>query len=370
MATELNFTFSRNDAGSIQVEFKNGNDAYDLEANGVIFSLGTFTVPMQIDDAANGLASLQITAATLATFAPGLYDSRITIAGSVPTLVPTYINSDQTNPDGATYNNSIIIDIDTSDICIANAGGGGGVPGVPGTDGKGWTAGDYDASTGVVTFSSDDGLGFSTGDLRGEQGEQGEQGEKGDDGDQGDQGDQGIQGDQGVPGTDGTSVTLEGSVQSVGNLPNGKDEGVLYIVLDTGDGYVSNGDNTWTNVGPIQGPPGEKGDDGDQGEQGDQGLPGQQGNPGLQGDAATIAVGSTTTLTPGSSATVANSGTDEDAVFDFGIPQGAAGQQGLKGDDGDPGADGPSVTIAAGTGAPPSGWLTTASTGDFFVRGG
>ena len=365
-----NFSFSRNDAGSIQAQFITDEGAYDLESNGVIFSLGTHTVAMTVTDAAQGLAALQITAETLAAFGPGLYDSRITIAGSVPTLVPTYINSDQTNPDGATYNNSIIINVDTSDLEIANAGGGGGVPGAPGTpgeDGLGWTSGSYDPLTGIVTFASDDGLGFVTDDLRGEQGEQGE---KGDDGDPGDPGDPGEKGDTGDQGPAGTSVTLEGSVQSVGNLPNGKDEGVLYIVLDTGDGYVSNGDNTWTNVGPIQGPPGEKGDDGDQGEQGDQGLPGQQGNPGLQGDAATIAVGATSTLAAGSSATVANSGTDEDAVFDFGIPQGAAGQQGLKGDDGDPGADGPSVTIAAGTGAPPSGWLTTASTGDFFVRGG
>ena len=55
----------------------------------------------------------------------------------------------------------------------------GGVDGVDGTngadgaDGKGWTAGSYDASTGVVTFDSDDGLGFSTGDLRGADGKDG-----------------------------------------------------------------------------------------------------------------------------------------------------------------------------------------------------
>ena len=58
----------------------------------------------------------------------------------------------------------------------------GGVDGVDGTngadgaDGKGWTAGSYDASTGVVTFDSDDGLGFSTGDLRGADGKDGADG--------------------------------------------------------------------------------------------------------------------------------------------------------------------------------------------------
>ena len=42
--------------------------------------------------------------------------------------------------------------------------------GLDGTDGSGWTGGSYDAGTGVVTFTSDDGLGFVTGDLRGADG--------------------------------------------------------------------------------------------------------------------------------------------------------------------------------------------------------
>lgn len=46
---------------------------------------------------------------------------------------------------------------------------------------------------------------------------------------------------------------------------------------------------------------------------------------GEPGDAATIAVGTVTTLAPGSAATVTNAGTPDVAVFDFGIPQGAAG---------------------------------------------
>lgn len=46
---------------------------------------------------------------------------------------------------------------------------------------------------------------------------------------------------------------------------------------------------------------------------------------GEKGDAATIAVGTVTTLPPGSPATVTNSGTSSDAVFDFGIPQGNPG---------------------------------------------
>lgn len=49
------------------------------------------------------------------------------------------------------------------------------------------------------------------------------------------------------------------------------------------------------------------------------------------GTAATIAAGTTTTLAPGSSATVSNSGTSSAAVFNFGIPQGTTGAQGIPG---------------------------------------
>lgn len=42
-----------------------------------------------------------------------------------------------------------------------------GIQGIQGDQGLGFTGGSYNASTGVVTFTSDDGLGFSTGDLRG-----------------------------------------------------------------------------------------------------------------------------------------------------------------------------------------------------------
>ena len=49
------------------------------------------------------------------------------------------------------------------------------------------------------------------------------------------------------------------------------------------------------------------------------------------GAAATITVGTTTTLAPGSSATVANAGTSSAAVFNFGIPTGATGATGPAG---------------------------------------
>lgn len=52
------------------------------------------------------------------------------------------------------------------------------------------------------------------------------------------------------------------------------------------------------------------------------------GLQGIQGEAATITIGTVTTLAAGSPATVANSGDPNDAVFDFGIPQGIKGDTG------------------------------------------
>ena len=67
-----------------------------------------------------------------------------------------------------------------------------------------------------------------------------------------------------------------------------------------------------TLIGNIKGP---------QGEQGAQGVQGEQG------DAATISVGSVTTVPYGQNASVTNSGTGQEAVLDFRIPQGRPGEQ-------------------------------------------
>ena len=70
---------------------------------------------------------------------------------------------------------------------------------------------------------------------------------------------------------------------------------------------------------------------------------------GEDGTAATIGIGSVTTLPAGSSATVVNSGTENAAVLDFGLPAGAQGEDG--------------ATISAGTGAP----STDGDTGDLYL---
>ena len=80
---------------------------------------------------------------------------------------------------------------------------------------------------------------------------------------------------------------------------------------------------------------GPQGIQGPQGEQGVAGPPGPEGPVGPQGPrgetALTFTVGTTTTLEPGSSANVINSGTDQDIVLDFEIPQGEQGKQGING---------------------------------------
>jgi hypothetical protein len=67
---------------------------------------------------------------------------------------------------------------------------------------------------------------------------------------------------------------------------------------------------------------------------------------GPPGQAATLSVGSTTTLAPGSLASVSNSGTSSAAVLNFAIPQGAQGLQGAQGTQGPAGS---AATVVAGS---------------------
>ena len=68
-----------------------------------------------------------------------------------------------------------------------------------------------------------------------------------------------------------------------------------------------------------------------------QGIQGPTGNTGAQGPSGTVQVGTVTTLDPGAQATVSNSGTSENAIFDFGIPRGEIGATGSTGPQGEPG---------------------------------
>ena len=62
-----------------------------------------------------------------------------------------------------------------------------------------------------------------------------------------------------------------------------------------------------------------------------QGEQGPTGPTGANGTAATIQVGNVTTLEPGENATVTNVGTENNAIFNFGIPKGEPGQDGSGG---------------------------------------
>ena len=58
------------------------------------------------------------------------------------------------------------------------------------------------------------------------------------------------------------------------------------------------------------------------------GGPGPQGPPGVPGAPATVQVGTVSTTAPGTPATVTNTGTAQNAVFDFTIPRGEPGEDG------------------------------------------
>jgi hypothetical protein len=85
---------------------------------------------------------------------------------------------------------------------------------------------------------------------------------------------------------------------------------------------------------------------------------GPAGPQGPAGPAATIAVGTTTTLPAGSSATVSNSGTSSAAVFNFAIPQ---GPQGVQGPQGPTGPDGGAAGFAAQAANSAANALTSAN---------
>jgi len=91
-----------------------------------------------------------------------------------------------------------------------------------GADGDGFTGGSYDGGTGVITFTSDDGLGFSTGDVRGADG----------------------------------ATWLTGSGVPASGLG---DDGDLYLDTATGD-YYTKAAGSWSLTGNLKGDKGDTGD--------------------------------------------------------------------------------------------------------------
>lgn len=115
--------------------------------------------------------------------------------------------------------------------------------------------------------------------------------------------------------------------------------------------------------GPA-GPAGAAGATGPQGPAGADGAAGPAGPvgpAGANGAAATVAVGTVTTIAPGTKATVTNSGSSTAAVFNFAIPQGWVGNQGPKGATGPQGPQGPPGSFTSITCT--SGFATDTATG-------
>lgn len=120
-----------------------------------------------------------------------------------------------------------------------------GLDGPEGATGDGFTGGSYNSGTGVVTFTSNDGLGFSTGDLRGADG---------------------VDGIDGTPGATGaTGAGFTGGAYNAGT-------GVVEFTSDDGLGF---------STGDLRGATGPQGIQGIQGEEGPVGPQGPigQGTP-------------------------------------------------------------------------------------------
>ena len=99
-----------------------------------------------------------------------------------------------------------------------------------------------------------------------------------------------------------------------------------------------------------KGDPGAKGDKGDpgapgaRGEKGEKGDPGRDGSPGATGATPRFTV-TAVTGEAGTAASVTQSGTAENPMVEFTIPQGMKGDTGEKGEKGEPGKDAPQEAV-------------------------
>ena len=140
-------------------------------------------------------------------------------------------------------------------------------------------------------------------------------------------GPEGTEGPQGVPGTngkDGVGITTITSGQSTVE----EDKTITPVTVQKSDGSSQSFKVEAKN-----------GIDGQNGQNGKDGVNGQNGQ---DGTTPNIQIGTVETLEPNEQATVTRTGTDEEPVFNFGIPK---GQQGEKGLDGTNGTDGKDATI-------------------------
>lgn len=106
----------------------------------------------------------------------------------------------------------------------------------------------------------------------------------------------------------------DGATWLFGNVaPTNQGKGGDFYINTANYDIYSKASGNWVKIGNIKG------------------TTGPTGAPGTNGKAATVSVGTVTTLQPGQPATVNNSGTENAAVLNFGIPQGQSGSGGATG---------------------------------------
>ena len=179
---------------------------------------------------------------------------------------------------------------------------------------------------------------------QGEKGDTGATGAAGATGPQGVTGTQGETGDTGAKGDDGPTGA-QGPTGAVGSKGDTGDTGAKG---DTG----ATGAQGSTGPAGATGPQGATGSQGATGTTGATGPAGSTGAKGDDGSAATIELGAVTTGNAGTNASISNSGTTSQAVFNFAIPRGANGSDGTAGapgEDGTDGANGTAATVAVGS---------------------
>ncbi len=167
-------------------------------------------------------------------------------------------------------------------------------------------------------------------------------------------------------------VYYEGSayicIQGNSNLRPDQNATQWSLVVSKGDAGATGAAGPTGSAG-VKGAEGDTGPQGPTGATGSSGSQGPQGPKGIQGDAgssATVAVGSTTTGSAGSSASVSNSGSSSQATFNFTIPRGATGAtgaQGATGPQGSQGATGPQGSTGAAGSQGSNGTAATIAVG-------
>ena len=150
-------------------------------------------------------------------------------------------------------------------------------------------------------------------------------------------------------------VYYEGSayicIQGNSNLRPDQNATQWSLVVSKGDAGATGaaGSAGATGAAGNTGPAGPQGASGPQGATGPQGSDGEKGATGDTGTGATVTIGSVTTGSAGSSASVSNSGSTSSAVLNFTIPTGADGANGQAGANGAAGANGQAATVSVGT---------------------